>query len=94
VLKGSYTIVDHEKLSGRKLWEDFMTPFKFAQVNLKKQQNATGVVQAEGESLRDYAAQFASLSPAARFQVLIKEGKNRLSGEPENQISWFSARPV
>ena len=96
VLKGSYTIVDDAKYSGRKIWEDFWTNQKFALVNLKKQQNATGVMQAEGEGLSDYAAQFATLSPPARFQVLIQcqPDKRDPSGEPVNRISWFSAKPA
>jgi len=96
VLKASYTIVDDPKYSGRKYWEDFWTPFKFAQVNLKKQMNATGVLQAEGESLSDYAAQFALLNPPARFQVLIQNvpDKRDPTGPPVNRINWFSAKPI
>lgn len=94
VLKGSYTIVDDEKFSGRKLWQDFWTPFKFAQIALKKQMNATGVLQGEGESLVDYAKQFGLLNPPARFQVPVALVPDRRDpdGPLKNEIKFFGAR--
>lgn len=96
VLRGSYTIVEDPTYSGRKLWQDFWTAFKAAQVNLKKQQNATGIIQQEGQTLSDYASQFATLSPPARFQVLVKLTKDRRdpTGPDVNEISWFTAKPA
>jgi hypothetical protein len=104
VLKGSYTIVDDPNFSGRKIWEDFRPAYRFAQVNLKKQMDATGVIQQDGESLNDYAAQFALLNPPARFQALLRCGFDKrdlgANGEPlegtkpRNSISWFTSKPV
>lgn len=96
VLKGSYTIVEDNDYSGRKLWSDFWTPFHGAQVGLKKQMQATGVVQGENESLTDYAKRFETLSPPARFLVEVTKVPNRRDPEgPEvNEINFFTARPV
>ncbi len=95
VLKGSYTIVDDEKYSGRKIWQDFFTPFKGAKIGLKRQMLATGVLQADGESLVDYAAQFASLNPPARFQAPVtKEPDRRNPDVSSNTIQFFQAKPV
>lgn len=95
VLRGSYTVTDDANYSGRKLWQDFWTPFKAAQVNLKKQMNATGIIQQEGQTLSEYGAQFATLNPPARFQVLVKVTKDRRdpNGPDINEINWFTAKP-
>ncbi len=95
VLKGSYTVVDDEKYSGRKLWQDFWTNQDYALKSLKKQMNATGVLQTPGETLSDYARQFALLNPPARFQAKVTKGPK--FGDPDttvNSINLFSARPV
>jgi len=96
VLKGSYTIVDDEKYSGRKIWQDFFTPFKGAQIGLKRQMNATGVVQAAGEDLIQYAQQFATLNPPARFQAPLKKVADRRdpTGPAKNEIDLFQAKPA
>lgn len=95
-LKGSFTIVDDPKYSGRKQWSDFCTAFKVPLVFLKKISAATGVQQADGETLSDWAAQFALLNPPARFQARIKQVPDRRDpeGAPVNEIDFFSARPV
>lgn len=95
VLKGSYTIVDDQNYSGRKVWTDFYTVYKFALVNLKKQMNATGVTQADGESLQDYAEQFATLNPPARFQAILtaKPDKRDPEGPIRNEINFYTAKP-
>lgn len=96
VLKGSYTIVDDESYSGRKLWHDFWTPFKGAQIGLKRQMNATGVVQTDGESLEEYAKQFATLNPPARFQAPVTKEADRRdpTAPPVNEINFFNAKAV
>lgn len=96
VLQGSYTVVDDPKFAGRKLWKDFWTPFKIAQVQLKKQMSATGVLQTEGQSLIEYAEQFGILNPPARFQVPINLVKDRRDPEgPEiSEINFFQAKPA
>lgn len=95
VLKGSYTVTDDPEYSGRKLWQDFWVVYKVPQIFLKKQMQATGVIQADGESLGDYAAQFASLNPPARFQVQVKQIDDRRNpeGPKVNEIAFFTARP-
>lgn len=104
VLDGSYTIVDDPTYSGRKNWESFYTVFKFALVNLKKQMQATGVVQGAEESLEDYATQFATLNPPARFQALLRceydkrdldgEGQPKAGAAPRNSINFLTAKPA
>lgn len=96
VLKGSYTIVEDEKYSGRKLWSDFWTCFEGGKKSLRKQMDATGVVQGTNESLIDYAKQFETLSPAARFLVSVTKvvDKRDPEGGEVNQINFFTARPV
>lgn len=99
VLKGSYTIVDDPNFAGRKVWEDFYTPYRFAQVNLKKQMTATGIPQEEGQTLSDYASQFALLNPPARFQAMLrseidKRDANNPDAKPRNSVNWFVARPA
>lgn len=95
VLKGSYTIVDDPTYSGRKLWNDFFTPTKIQQVFLKKQMQATGVIQEAGQSLIDYVAQFATLNPPARFQVQVKKIADYRdpTGPAVNEIGFFTAKP-
>jgi hypothetical protein len=95
-LKGSYTVVDDPKYSGRKFWGDFCTAFKVPLIFLKKQQDATGVRQSEGQTLSDWAEQFALLSPPARLQVHIQLGKDKRDpeGPDVNIINWFTAKPV
>ena len=95
VLKGSYTIVDDEKFSGRKLWQDFWTPYPIAQKFLKKQMQVTGVIQGPDESLVDYAKQFALLNPPARFVVPITQKPDRRDPETMvNEIAFFNAKPA
>lgn len=98
VLKGSFTIVDDPSYSGRKVWEDFRPAYKFALVNLKKLMTGTGVIQADGESLVDYAAQFALLNPPARFQALLrcevdKRDLGTPDAQPRNSVNWFTCKP-
>lgn len=97
VIKGSFTIVDDEKYSGRKLWEDFYIVYPFAQKNLKRVMAATLVPQGEGETLPDWSAQFSTLNPAARFQVQVTLAPDRRDGpdgEPQNKIAFLTAKPV
>jgi hypothetical protein len=95
VLKGSFTIVEDEKFSGRKLWQDFWTPFEGAKKDLKRILMATGVAQAEGQDLPDWANSFATLNPPARFQAPVsKEADKRdPTGDPVNRINFYQAKP-
>jgi len=95
-LKGSFTVVEDPKYSGRKLWSDFCTAFKVPLIFLKKISAATGVQQADGETLSDWSGQFALLNPPARFQVRVKQVPDRRDpdGPPVNEIEFFTARPV
>lgn len=95
VLSGSYTIVDNDKYNGKKLWKDFWTPFKGAQIGLKKQMTATGVSQSDGQTLIEYAEQFGLLNPPARFTVPIekKQDPRDPNGAPINEINMYQAKP-
>jgi hypothetical protein len=94
VIRGSYTIADDEKFSGRKIWQDFWTPFKVPQIFLKRQMQATGITQADGETLGDWANQFSLLSPPARFQAPLKLEKDNRDpeGPSVNRIDFYNAR--
>lgn len=95
VLKGSYTIVDDEKNSGRKLFNDFWMNREINKKLLRKQADAIGVHQVEGQTLSDYAAQFETLSPSARFQVqVVKRPDFNDPNTPVNEIKFFTAKPV
>lgn len=96
-LKGSFTIVDDPKYSGRKQWSDFCTAFKVPLVFLKKISQATGVLNEEGQTLSDWAAQFANLNPPARFQAEMKQVQDRrdpTGKDLQNEIAFFTCRPV
>lgn len=96
VMKGSFTVVDDPKYSGRKLWQDFWTAFKVPLIFLKKISAGTGMAQAEGQTLSDWASQFATLNPPARFQVQVDlvPDKRDPDGPPVNEIKFFTVRPV
>lgn len=96
VLKGSYTIVDDEKYSGRKFWEDFWTNRSVPLVFLKKQMLATGVGQEPDQSLSDWARQFEVLNPPAKVQVpieLVENFKDK-EGPKVNKLNFFQAKPA
>jgi len=96
-LKGSFTIVDDPKYSGRKQWSDFCTAFKIPLVFLKKIKDATGVSQEEGQGLSDWAEQFATLNPPARFQAelqVVDDRRDPTGTDKQNQINFFTCRPV
>jgi hypothetical protein len=94
VLRGSFTIVDDENFSNRKLWQDFWTPFDGAKKDLKRILLATAVQQEPGQDLSDWANQFATLNPAARFQAPVtKEADKRdPNGPAVNRINFFQAK--
>lgn len=96
VMKGSFTIVDDEKYSGRKLWQDFYSIYNVPLIFLKKIMQSTGVLQEGDQSLQDWGAQFANLNPPARFQVGVKKVADRRDpdGPPVNEISFFTSKPV
>lgn len=92
VLQGSFTIVEDEKYSSRKVWGDLWMSSKDGLVGAKKIQAATGVQQAEGQSVSDWGAQFATLNPPARIQVLVKNlGKD--AAKP-NRLNFYTVKPV
>lgn len=93
VLKGSFTVVDSDKYSSRKVWTDFWTPYKAGQVGLSKIQTSTGVQQAEGQSIPEWATQFGELNPPARIQALVDTRKGD-DGVEKNQVNPFSIKPV
>lgn len=99
-LKGSFTIVDDPKYSGRKVWQDFYPDRNKANlVFLKKLSQATGVLQGESEELEDWASQFATLNPPARFQapMSLKAPWNNPAAEAAdyvNEIVMFQAKPA
>lgn len=73
-----------------------MTVYKVPLIFLKKIKDATGVDQAVDQSLEDWASQFATLNPPARFQVQIKKGPDRRDpdGPPANQLAFFTCKPA
>lgn len=94
VLRGSFTIVDDDNFSGRKVWQDFWTNFDGAKKDLKRILTATGVEQPEGMSLTDWAAQFANLNPPARFKAPITKEANKQdpTAGPVNRINFIQSR--
>lgn len=95
VIKGSFTIVDDDKFSGRRLWQDFWTPFDFAKKDLKRLLMATGVGQADGQDLSEWALQFATLNPPARFECMVmKEPDKRDASSLVNRINFYQAKPA
>ncbi len=97
VMRGSFTVVEDSTYSGRKLWQDFWTAFKVPLIFLKKLSAATGVAQAENETLSDWANQFSALNPPARFQVQVDQipDKRDPTGETLiNEIKFFTCRPA
>lgn len=93
VLQGSFTVVDSDKVSGRKLWSDLWMCYKGGQVGAKKIAAASGVPQEEGQSVSDWGAQFATLNPPAKIQALV-ERKVGEDGVPTNRINFFTVKPV
>lgn len=96
VIRGSYTIVDDPKFSGRKLWKDFWTNQKVALIFLKKQMVSTGVLQTDTQELEEWASQFATFNPSARFQVPVGISKpwGDPEGDDENSINFFQCKAV
>jgi hypothetical protein len=96
VLRGAFIIVDDEKYSGRRIFKDFWTPYRGAQVGLRKLQDATGVKQTEGQLLTEWASQFALLNPPAKFQAPVTKGPDRRDpdGPAVNDIDAFKCRPA
>lgn len=93
VLQGSFTVVDNDKYAGRKFWQDLWMCYKGGQVGAKKIQAATGVTQADGQSVSDWGAQFATLNPPARIQILV-EKKVGDDGVPVNRLNFFTVKPA
>lgn len=92
VLKGSFTIVDDPEYSGRKVWYDFWATNKYNVAELRKLQDATGVLQGE-LSFVDWASQFATLNPPAKFQCFTTKEDDR-NGIPRNVIKFMQARSI
>lgn len=92
VLQGSFTIVDNDKFASRKVWGDLWMCYKAGVVGAKKIQNATGVLQAEGQAISEWASQFATLNPPARIQVLVE--KLGPEAAKPNRINFYSVKPV
>jgi hypothetical protein len=92
VLQGSFTVVDHDKYASRKVWGDLWLCFKAGVVGAKKIQQATGVQQADGQSISDWASQFAALNPPARIQVLVE--KLGPEAAKPNRINFYTVKPV
>ena len=93
VLKGSFTVVDSDKYSSRKVWTDFWTPYKAGQVGLSKIEKSTGVNQGNGQTIPEWASQFETLNPPARIQALVTN-KTGDDGNPRNEVNPFSIKPV
>lgn len=96
LVEGSYTIVDDEKYSGRKLWRTFWMNKKYDLIFLKKQAAATGITQGVDEDFAEYTGQFALLNPPARFQAPldVKKPYNDPEGAEINEMNFFQAKPV
>lgn len=93
VLQGSFTVVDNDKYAGRKLWSDLWMCFKAGQVGAKKIASVTGVAQTDNQSVSDWGAQFSTLNPPARVQVMV----DRIVGDdgiPQNRINFFTVKPT
>lgn len=98
VLDGHFEIVEDSTYSGRRFKQGFWTPFKGAQISLKRLMKATGNPQGE-QSITDWANSYAQLNPPARFQALLtlavpRGQENDPTAEPENSIDLFTAKPV
>ena len=92
VLQGSFTVVDHDKYASRKVWGDLWMCFKAGTVGAKKIQDATGVLQTDGQSISDWASQFSTLNPPARIQALVE--KLGPEAAKPNRINFYTVKPV
>jgi hypothetical protein len=93
VLKGSFTVVDDDNFSGKKVWYDFWTTNKYNLIELRKLKDATGVEQLDNQSLVEWANSFATLNPSAKFQCFTTKEDDR-NGVPRNVIKFMQARSV
>lgn len=95
VLNGSYTLVNDDQYSGRKFWKSFWTSNPVDLKDLRRQMDATGVVQEEGQSLEEYAATFETLNPPAELRIFIgKEADYRNPEQTVNVLKFAQAQPV
>jgi hypothetical protein len=94
VLNGSFTVVNEENYSGRKLWQSFWASNPVDLKDLRRIADATGVTQVEGQTLSEYALTFENLNPPAEFKVPVDIEKAWQSEEDVNKIKFNGAQPV
>jgi hypothetical protein len=94
VLNGSFTVVNDENFSGRKLWRSFWASNIVDLKDVRRIADATGVTQAEGQTLSEYALTFEQLNPPAEFKAPITVEKAWGSDDDVNVIKFNGAQPV
>src|SRR5215472_3479120 len=96
IVEGSFLIVDHPELSGRRLTKTFWVdndPNNKDVKQLRKIANVTGVQPDPGQPMEEWAKQFESLVPPARLVVPVdKISHKKNPGEFDNLIKFFRAR--
>jgi hypothetical protein len=104
MLKFQFAVTDHAEYSGRRLFAAFF-PNDFDLRNLRRLQDATGVVQEQGEPLTEWAVRLAEIKPTFKIPVLLtnakdfsQKGKDRLDETgnpiPENTLNWKEVSPA
>ena len=93
-LNGSFTVVNDENFSGRKLWKSFWASNPVDLKDLRRLADATGVVQEAGQTLSEYAAVYETLNPPAQFKVFVgTENDYRDANATVNVIKFAQAQP-
>lgn len=105
----TFTIVDDEQYSGRKIFETLF-PNKFSLIALRKLMDATGIAQESGEGLIDWLGRLAAEKPLVKYLVekvpdvyrdgtpnpktaKLDENGNPVA-VPKNQINWREVQPA
>jgi hypothetical protein len=103
-LNMQFAVTDHDEYSGRRVFAGFF-PNDFDLRSLRRLQDATGVLQEEGEPLTEWAARLAEIKPTFKIPVLLtnakdfsRKGQDRLdeNGNPilENTLNWKEVQPA
>lgn len=95
VVKGAFTVIDDDRYSGRKLWNDFWLSNTFAQKQLRKLADATGITQDAGEALAGWLGRLTEFQPEFKVFVEVESYTDREGKVGEkNVINFFQASPV
>ncbi len=95
VLNGSFTIVNSDSFSGRKIWKSFWASNQVDLKDLRRLADATGVTQDPGQSLSEYAQTFETLNPPAEFKIFLgTEADYRDPTQQVNVMKFNQAQPV